>query len=71
MVADTNRAKRTASRIACAAVGAACAMLPWVSPADESFTAKPVFTDSEIKIILSHGPWPAPAWPRSIATRRR
>jgi cytochrome c peroxidase len=59
MVSDT--AKRTASRIACAAVGAACAMLPWVSPADESSTAKPVFTDSEIKIILSHGPWPAPA----------
>jgi len=61
MVSDTNPAKRTASRIACAAVGAACAMLPWVSSADESFTAKPVFTDSEIKIILSHGPWPAPA----------
>jgi cytochrome c peroxidase len=61
MVSDSNRAKRAASRIACAAVGAACAMLPWVSPADESFGAKPVFTDSEIKIILSHGPWPAPA----------
>jgi cytochrome c peroxidase len=61
MVSDSHRAKRAASRIACAAVGAACAMLPWVSPADESFGAKPVFTDSEIKIILSHGPWPAPA----------
>ena len=36
-------------------------MLPCVSPADESFAAKPIFTDSEIKIILSHGPWPAPA----------
>lgn len=35
-------------------------MLPWSSPADESFTAKPAFTDSEIRIILSHGPWPAP-----------
>jgi len=63
MVSDTNRMKRTRSRIACAAVGAACAMFPWVSPADESFTAKSVFTDSEIKSILSHGPWPAPARP--------
>ena len=36
-------------------------MLPWVSPADEGVTGKPTFTDSEIKIILSHGPWPAPA----------
>ena len=41
-------------------VGAACAMLPWASPADESFTAMPAFTDSEILIILFHGPWPAP-----------
>jgi cytochrome c peroxidase len=61
MVSDTSRVKRTASRIACAAVGAACVMLPWVSPADESSSARPVFTDGEIKIILSHGPWPAPA----------
>ena len=34
-------------------------MLPWASPADERITAKPAFTDSEIQIILSHGPWPA------------
>lgn len=60
MIQDTNRANRAASRIAFAAVGAACAMLSWVSPADESVTAKPAFTDSEIRIILSHGPWPAP-----------
>ena len=57
MISATNRLKRTASRIACAAIGAACAMLPWVSPADESVTATPSFTDSEIRIILSHGPW--------------
>ncbi len=35
-------------------------MLPWTSPADESVTAKPAFTEAEIRIILSHGPWPAP-----------
>jgi cytochrome c peroxidase len=51
---------RSSSRVALAAVGAACAMLPWASPADEGLTAKPAFTDSEIRIILSHGPWPAP-----------
>jgi cytochrome c peroxidase len=51
----------TASRVALAAVGVACAVLPWISSADESVTAKPFFTDGEIKIILSHGPWPAPA----------
>jgi len=60
MVSDTTRAKRTASRIAYATASAACAMLPWASAADESFTAKAAFTDSEIRIILSHGPWPAP-----------
>jgi cytochrome c peroxidase len=41
-------------------MGAACAALSWVSPADESITGKPYFTDDEIGIILSHGPWPAP-----------
>jgi len=35
-------------------------MFPWVSPANESLTARSVFTDSEIKVILSHGPWPGP-----------
>ncbi len=61
MISDTYLPKCTASRIAYAIVSAACAMLPWVSPADEGVTGKPAFTDSEIKIILSHGPWPAPA----------
>jgi len=51
--------KRTASRFACAAAGAVCALLAWTSLADESATAKPAFTDSEIKLILSHGPFPA------------
>ncbi len=61
MISNAGQPNRTASRIACAMVSAACAMLPWASPADESVTAKPAFTDSEIKLILSHGPWPAPA----------
>ena len=61
MISDTNRPKRTASRIAYAIVSAACAMLPWGSVADDRVAGKPTFTDSEIKIILSHGPWPAPA----------
>ena len=56
-----DRPQRTASRIACAAVGAACAMLPWVGLADEGIAVKPAFTAGEIRIILSHGPWPAPA----------
>jgi len=60
MICNASRPKRTASRIAYATVSAACAMLPWASPADESITAKPAFTDSEIQRILSHGPWPAP-----------
>jgi cytochrome c peroxidase len=61
MISGIKRANLTVSRIAFAAVGAACALVPWISSADESVTAKPFFTDSEIKIILSHGPWPAPA----------
>jgi cytochrome c peroxidase len=60
MIFNASRPQRAASRIACATVGAACALLSWVSPADESVTAQPAFTDSEIRIILSHGPWPAP-----------
>jgi cytochrome c peroxidase len=61
MISGACRPQRIASRIACAALGAACAMLSWVSPAAEWVAAKPAFTDSEIRIILSHGPWPAPA----------
>ena len=61
MISNTRQPKRTAFRIACAAIGAVCTMLPWASPVGESVVAKPAFTDSEIRIILSHGPWPAPA----------
>ena len=55
--------RRFAIHAACAVVGAACALLAGTSPAQQDLAAKPVFTDSEIKIILSHGPWPALAPP--------
>ena len=59
------QAQRTVLRIACAALSAVCALLPGASAADERVVTKPVFTDNEISIILSHGPWPAPAPPDS------
>jgi cytochrome c peroxidase len=68
MIAGTNRPKRAASSIAYAGFGAACAMLTWVSSANEGVAAKPDFSASEINIILSHGPWPAPA-PRDASNR--
>ncbi len=60
MVSGLERKRRIAIRFACAVVGASCALLAGTSPAQQDL-AKPVFTDGEIKIILSHGPWPAPA----------
>ena len=45
---------------ACAVTGAACALLAGSGAAQQD-AARPVFSDAEIKIILSHGPWPAPA----------
>lgn len=57
MISDTPPTQRAASCLAYAAVGAACAALSWVSAADESVAAKPAFTEAEIMIILSHGPW--------------
>jgi len=52
------RSRRFAIRAACAVIGA---LLAGTSPAEQDLAAKPDFTDAEIKIILSHGPWPAPA----------
>ena len=50
-----------AFRIAFATVAAACVVLfSGVSSAEERVADPPAFTESEIKIILSHGPWPAP-----------
>jgi cytochrome c peroxidase len=60
MTSNATRLKRITSRIACTVVSTACVALPWVGQADENVAARPTFTDSEIKIILSHGPWLAP-----------
>jgi cytochrome c peroxidase len=49
------------SRITIAAVVGACvALFAWASPSAETGAARPAFTDREIAIILSHGPWPGP-----------
>jgi cytochrome c peroxidase len=63
MVSGLESKRRFAIRVARAALGAACALLSWTSPAQQDLAAQPVFTESEIKIILSHGPWPALAPP--------
>src|SRR5262249_25636383 len=61
MISGTSRAGLAVSRIALAAVGAVfMARSALVGSAEESVTSKPRFSDGEIKIILSHGPWPAP-----------
>ena len=64
MISTTSRTTLKVPRIAFAAVGFACMVL-WscVSAADEGLAAKPSFSDAEIKIILSHGPWPTPVGP--------
>ena len=55
------------SRLAFAAASF-IALSAWICSADEHGTAEPSFSDREIKIILSHGPWPAPA-PRDPTNR--
>ena len=62
MISATGRASLNVPRIAFAAVGFVFMVL-WscVSAADEA--GKPSFSDAEIQIILSHGPWPTPAAP--------
>ncbi|HEY3191132.1 MAG TPA: cytochrome-c peroxidase, partial [Solirubrobacteraceae bacterium] len=61
MISGTSRAGLTVSRIALAAVASVfMALSALVGSAEESVTSKPRFSDGEIKIILSHGPWPAP-----------
>jgi len=63
MVCGLERKRRFAIHIARAVTGAACAFLAGTSPAQQDLAAKPVFSGAEIKIILSHGPWPAPSQP--------
>jgi len=64
MISATSRASLDMSRIGFAVVGFACVVL-WccVSAADEGLAAEPSFSDAEIKIILSHGPWPTRVGP--------
>jgi cytochrome c peroxidase len=52
---------RVTSRLGGALIAAACAALPGAGAAGERLAAGPTFTEGEIAIILSHGPWPAPA----------
>lgn len=61
MISNTRQPKCTGSRIARAMLGAACLLFGWASLADDSVNRKPVFTEGEISIIVSHGPWPAAA----------
>ena len=51
---------RMAMRVALAMVGVACALLPRLGHADDEASVRPVFTDREIRIILTHGPWMSP-----------
>lgn len=60
-MARTLQRKRIASRFAWVALVVACAVGHSNLAANEVIGARPEFTDSEIKIILSHGPWPTPA----------
>ena len=66
----TDRQKSTAFRFACTVIGAACAMSSWADPANEGAAGKSIFTDGDIKVILSHGPWPASASPAKDPTNR-
>lgn len=64
MIYRDSRIDGNVSRIALAGVILACMVLsPWVISADESATARPSFSDAELTIILSHGPWPTPIGP--------
>ena len=60
MISGTYRANLVVVCLAFAAISVANGALPCVSSADERVAARPAFTDREIKIILSHGPWPEP-----------
>src|SRR5262245_2354463 len=64
LISGFTRATREALRIAVALAVAAGAALPGTSVADERVP----FTESELTIILSHGPWPAPV-PRDPSNR--
>ncbi len=48
-------------RVARSALLLACLLMPCAQAADNSVSAQPAFTASEIQKIIAHGPWPAPA----------
>jgi cytochrome c peroxidase len=52
-------ARRTRGALGYAALSAFLSMLPSHAATEQADLAKPVFTDSEIEAIVSHGPWPA------------
>ena len=59
MYSTTKLSLRTVLRYVCATIIAAGALMPWTSPADERGAVTSMFTADEVRIILSHGPWPA------------
>ena len=66
----SHRLISTTSPTACATLALACALLSFTSGADDRTPAKPSFTDSEIRAILSHGPWPASTSPAKDPSNR-
>jgi cytochrome c peroxidase len=56
-----NAKKNKLRVLAMLTVAAMCASAVPARAADESATARPLFNAEEIKIIVSHGPWPMPA----------
>src|SRR5262249_14674867 len=68
MIPGRTPPQSSAVRAVSALAGAICAIALLTGAAEESVPAKPVFTADEIKIILSHGPWPAPV-PRDPTNR--
>lgn len=59
--------KRTAT-VAVVAAAASAAFHPWLSVANEPATSLLEFTDSEMRSIRGHGPWPVP-WTRDPSNR--
>ena len=60
-IVDSISPARFMLRIARAACLAVLAIAACPAPSAAADTARPVFSESEIKRILSHGPWPMPA----------
>ena len=61
MNSGAGRSNRTLSRMLFALMSALWAMQPSFGAGEERLAGRPAFSDTEIRAILSHGPWPAPA----------